>query len=192
MPSTTKRSVVGTLLAAMMFLAACATPQAGPATEASAGSDEQPATEVHMEDDDHADDEHMNGEDDHEDGDEHAEEDEHMHYDVPEEYEGMTNPFEGDPEAIAAGAELFATNCATCHGETGQGDGPAAAGLDPQPAALGDAEMMSNMTDAYIFWRITEGGIEEPFKSAMPAWGPSFSTDQIWQLVSFLRTLPTE
>jgi mono/diheme cytochrome c family protein len=48
--------------------------------------------------------------------------------------------------------------------------------------------MMADMSDAYIFWRITEGGVEAPFNSAMPAWGDAYSTDQIWQLVSFLRT----
>ena len=136
----------------------------------------------------HMDDEEEHMDDDHAEGD-HAEGEQHMHMEVPEEYEGMTNPLAGDPEAVAAGAELFATNCATCHGETGNGDGPAAAALDPKPATLADPDMMAEMTDAYIFWRITEGGVDEPFNSAMPAWGSTFTTDQIWQLVSFLRTL---
>lgn len=34
------------------------------------------------------------------------------------------------------GAEDFATFCAACHGSAGRGDGPAAAGLDRQPADL--------------------------------------------------------
>ena len=35
-----------------------------------------------------------------------------------------------------SGAEDFATFCAACHGVSGRGDGPAAAGLDRRPADL--------------------------------------------------------
>lgn len=38
-----------------------------------------------------------------------------------------------NPELIAKGKELFNTNCASCHGETGQGNGPAGAALNPPP-----------------------------------------------------------
>jgi mono/diheme cytochrome c family protein len=72
------------------------------------------------------------------------------------------------------------------------GDGAAAEGLDPKPAALSDADMLAELTDGYLFWRITEGGTMEPFNSAMPPWGAAFTEDQIWQLVSFIRTLPEE
>jgi mono/diheme cytochrome c family protein len=37
------------------------------------------------------------------------------------------------PELIAKGKALFATNCASCHGPDGYGDGPAAAALNPKP-----------------------------------------------------------
>lgn len=199
MQGRTKWIFVGLILSALLLLAACSNNQAVSTTETGDSANQQSATDEHMDDaddhmdEDHPDDEHSDdgdhADDDHANGDEHDDAGEHEHLDVPEDYEGMTNPYEGDADAIAAGAELFATNCATCHGETGEGDGPAAAGLDPKPATLSDPDMMANMTDAYIFWRITEGGVEEPFNSAMPAWGPSFTTDQIWQLVSFLRTL---
>ena len=33
---------------------------------------------------------------------------------------------------------MFAANCATCHGDAGRGDGPAATGLEPPPADLTD------------------------------------------------------
>lgn len=146
----------------------------------------------HTEGDEHEEDEHLEGEE-HEEGNEHDaaehEEDEHAHADLPHEYEGFENPFGDDNEAIAVGGELFATNCATCHGESGEGDGPAAVGLDPQPATLADSAMMEDLSEAYIFWRITEGGTMEPFNSAMPPWGDSLTEDQRWQLVSFVRSL---
>src|SRR5512145_36836 len=37
------------------------------------------------------------------------------------------------PELIAKGKNLFAVNCASCHGVGGGGDGPAAAALNPKP-----------------------------------------------------------
>lgn len=38
-----------------------------------------------------------------------------------------------------SGQAVFAANCATCHGEDGRGDGPAATGLEPPPADMTDA-----------------------------------------------------
>jgi high-affinity iron transporter len=37
-----------------------------------------------------------------------------------------------------SGQAVFAANCATCHGDAGRGDGPAAVGLEPPPADLTD------------------------------------------------------
>ncbi len=131
--------------------------------------------------------EHAAGE--HDEGGESGEGSEHEHVAIPEGFEGMTNPFAGDASAAAAGAETYSTYCASCHGPEGKGDGPAAAALDPAPPDFSDAQVMSTMDDAYIFWRISEGGAMEPFNSSMPAWGDSLSDEQIWQLVSYLREL---
>ncbi len=123
-------------------------------------------------------------------GSEHLEEDEHAegdHMDTPAEYVDLTNPYAADHEAAEAGALLYEANCATCHGVEGGGDGPAAAGLDPQPASLADAHMMEDMSDGALFWRVSEGGAFDPFNSAMPAWKGALSEDEIWQVISFLR-----
>lgn len=42
----------------------------------------------------------------------------------------------GAATASASGAQVFQTYCVTCHGAAGKGDGPAAAGLNPKPAAF--------------------------------------------------------
>lgn len=41
---------------------------------------------------------------------------------------------------VALGTQVFEANCATCHGPSGGGDGPAGAGLQPPPATFADAE----------------------------------------------------
>ena len=45
------------------------------------------------------------------------------------------------------------------------------------------------LADDYLYWRISEGGAFEPFISLMPAWGTLLSEQEMWQLVSYLRTL---
>lgn len=105
----------------------------------------------------------------------------------PDPYAGMTNPIEGDTAAIEAGQTIFQNNCGSCHGQTGEGDGPAASALDPAPQNL--AENQSGLSDSYIFWRINEGGTMAPFNSTMPAWDGVLSDDQIWNVVAYIRTL---
>lgn len=100
---------------------------------------------------------------------------------VPPEYSGLTNPL--DVDAAEAGAKVFATNCASCHGETGHGDGPVAASLTPRPANL--ANLQATSSDDYLFWRISTGRSG----TAMVGWKGILADEQIWQLVTFLRTL---
>ena len=106
---------------------------------------------------------------------------------VPAEYAGKTNPFANQADAATAGGVLYAERCASCHGATGLGDGPAAAALDPKPADL--AAVAGDMADDFFFWRIMEGGAMEPFNSSMPAQKGILTDDQVWQLVTFVRTL---
>lgn len=124
-------------------------------------------------------------------GDEHhaGEEIDHEHAEAPAEFDGLTNPLAGDAAAVTAGQVIYETNCATCHGQTGHGDGPAAESLDPKPASLANAAMMNEMTDGYLFWRVSKGGQMDPFNSAMPAWGKTLTDKQIWQAISYVRTL---
>lgn len=100
---------------------------------------------------------------------------------VPAEYAGKTNPF--GPEAADEGAQIFRTNCETCHGPQGHGDGPAGASLDPRPQDLSELQKIAG--DDYLFWRIHDG---KPGTS-MVAWRGILSEEQIWQVVSFIRTL---
>jgi Cu/Ag efflux protein CusF len=78
-----------------------------------------------------------------------------------------------------------------CHGSDGKGTGIAAKGLPHPPADLthhfhrapGDG-------DAYLFWRVSEGGQVEPFKSsqsAMPAFKTVLSEDQRWDVLAYVH-----
>ncbi len=133
----------------------------------------------------------------HSDGDEHAaaategehNDTEHEHETLPDEYASKTNPFaSGDANALAAGEQVYTATCASCHGAEGKGDGPAAAALDPHPADFTNAEIMNGMSDNYLFWRISEGGMMAPFNSSMPAWKQALTEEQRWQAILYLRT----
>jgi mono/diheme cytochrome c family protein len=100
---------------------------------------------------------------------------------VPAEFAGKTNPF--GSEAAEEGAEIFRTNCETCHGPQGHGDGPAGGSLDPKPQDLSQLQKIAG--DDYLFWRIHDG---KPGTS-MVAWKGILDEEQIWQVVSFIRTL---
>ncbi len=100
---------------------------------------------------------------------------------VPSGYSGKTNPL--GAEAATTGAEIFKNYCTACHGPQGHGDGPAGASLDPAPRNL--PELSATATDDYLFWRISTG---KP-GTAMSAWKGILSDEQIWQVVTFIRTL---
>ena len=100
---------------------------------------------------------------------------------VPTEYAGLTNPLGAD--AASEGAQVFKTNCEMCHGPQGHGDGPAGQALDPKPRNLG--ELQPQVGDDFLFWRIHEG---KPGTS-MVAWKGILTDEQIWQIISFIRTL---
>ena len=55
---------------------------------------------------------------------------------IPSAYTGLRDPLPADPRVISEGKTLFLANCASCHGNQGEGDGPAAAGMSPPPANL--------------------------------------------------------
>lgn len=80
---------------------------------------------------------------------------------------------------IEAGAELFIGNCASCHGEGGEGvDAP----------ALNDKRFLSDTADNRIFSVISSGVPS----SEMPAWnqrfGGPFTDEQVRQITAFIRS----
>ena len=100
---------------------------------------------------------------------------------VPTEFAGATNPF--GVEAAAEGGKIFNANCELCHGPQGYGDGIAGQSLEPRPRNL--ANLQAAVGDDFLFWRIHQG---KP-GTAMVAWNGILTEEQIWQLVSFIRTL---
>lgn len=72
----------------------------------------------------------------------------------------------GDPRAEAQ--EVFQTRCVTCHGDRGEGNGPASAGLNPPPRNYTDPQWQASVTDEYIEQIIVQGGAAVGRSAAMP------------------------
>ncbi len=118
----------------------------------------------------------------------------HVHAAVPAEYASMKAPSTiwTDPVVLTRGRGIYAAKCAACHGDQGAGDGPAAAGLPLKPPSLRDTAMVAEMTDAYWFWRVSEGGRAEPYASkhsTMPAYKEDLSADDRWAVIAYQHSL---
>jgi mono/diheme cytochrome c family protein len=93
------------------------------------------------------------------------------------------------PPDAANGKTLYVTNCASCHGPTGAGDGPAGAGLVPKPAHHNDGGYMNALSNDHIF-AVIKGGGPAVGKSAMMApWGGVLNDQQIWDVIAYVRSL---
>ena len=82
----------------------------------------------------------------------------------------------GDPETGQADYQIF---CASCHGPTGDGDGPAAQGLEPKPARHSDGTYMNLFSHDDLFKVIKFGGQSVGKSPLMVAWGGALSDQQI-------------
>jgi cytochrome c oxidase cbb3-type subunit 2/cytochrome c oxidase cbb3-type subunit I/II len=83
--------------------------------------------------------------------------------------------------ALNEGKSLFAANCASCHGDRGAGNGPAAGALAPPPTNF----HLKKPTQDRV-WEVLENGVPG---TAMPPWRSQLSADQRRALVEFVPSL---
>jgi len=94
-------------------------------------------------------------------------------------------------------ATLFDKNCAACHGETGNGQGPGAMVLAGQmgqneiaqsPTAFADPQTMLGGSNDIYYAKIRRGGMG----TGMPSFGVVFNPEETWALVDYLWTFVFE
>jgi mono/diheme cytochrome c family protein len=88
------------------------------------------------------------------------------------------------PPMIKAGAEHYAALCVGCHLAPGLPKSDLRTGLYPHPPNLAQEEIQESRR---AFW-IIKHGIK---MSAMPAWGKTLGDDAIWDVVAFVRKMPS-
>jgi mono/diheme cytochrome c family protein len=97
------------------------------------------------------------------------------------------------PESLVRAKELYARDCAACHGETGKGDGvagkdlPGMAKMDATmpagPADFTDPGQMLSASDALLQGKLLRGGMG----TGMPEFGSLYTDEELWAMVAYLR-----
>jgi mono/diheme cytochrome c family protein len=112
---------------------------------------------------------------------------------APPEARALANALSAtNPEHVKKGRSLFAKHCVTCHGDRGQGDGPAArlharrSGYAPRD--LSRTDVQARLTDGEIFWKIRNGWRPKG-RVVMPGLGDDISDEDRWRLVIYVRSL---
>ena len=90
-----------------------------------------------------------------------------------------------DQQRIKAGLRSYHTMCTICHSAPGRKSSPVRKGLNPKPPRL-YSQQVQQRSNAELYW-IIEHGIR---MTGMPAFGPTHSSEKIWNLVAFVRQLP--
>jgi len=95
---------------------------------------------------------------------------------VPAKEHEKTNPFRDQADAVAAGQRVYKDHCSHCHGDNQQGNKK-----HPQ---LRSARVQREATEGDLHWLLVNGSMGH----GMPSWS-KLGDPQIWQLVSFLKSL---
>ncbi|MBI3933150.1 MAG: cytochrome c [Acidobacteria bacterium] len=105
---------------------------------------------------------------------------------TPREARQLRNPYTPTTATVESVREHWAEHCALCHGIDGSGNTPIGQSLYPKPTDL-KSPTVQGLSDGEIFYIISNG----VRFTGMPSWSGTDSAEEIWQLVSFIRKLPT-
>jgi mono/diheme cytochrome c family protein len=93
------------------------------------------------------------------------------------------NPTKSTEESVERGKSLFATQCAMCHGKSGDGKGDLAGVMHISPPDFTKPETLAKRTDGDLYAIIRMGS------ATMPSEASRLKEKQVWDLVNFLRTI---
>lgn len=85
------------------------------------------------------------------------------------------------PELLAKGKASYATNCATCHGDAGDGMGPAGQYMNPKPRNFAKDKFKKGTKPQQVFTSISQGLPN----TSMTGYG-HLSEDERWGLAYYV------
>jgi len=91
------------------------------------------------------------------------------------------------PPSARVGRAVYLDNCAPCHGDTGNGDGPSAADLNAEVAIFADPATVWEQQPAELFFTTKYGRMQ----AMMPPWAQSLDDETIWNTVAYAWSLHT-
>jgi mono/diheme cytochrome c family protein len=95
---------------------------------------------------------------------------------VPASDHQRTNPYQAQPDAIAAGRNIFEEHCSKCHGENAEGR--------KKRPSLRSQRVQQQATEGDLHWLLVNGSM----KKGMPSWA-KLPDPQLWQLIAYLKSL---
>ena len=85
---------------------------------------------------------------------------------------------------VSQGEALYQQKCVTCHGQSGNGDGPDASKLSTSPKIFTDQAFMAQSSSASLYQAISAGITPD-----MPAYTGTLNDNERWALTAYLRSL---
>ena len=89
------------------------------------------------------------------------------------------------PLDLAQGRAIFTQSCASCHGTSGLGDGPAGLKLTPHPPAIGTTALMNGVSPS-LMYRVMSVGISG---TPMVGFSSVLTSAQRWNVVAYINSL---
>ena len=107
---------------------------------------------------------------------------------TPSTYKGLKNPVSATEENFVAAREHYADHCASCHANDGSGNTEMGRNLYPKSPDM-RLPRTQQLSDGELFYLIENGVM----LTGMPGWstGTPEGEKSSWQLVHFIRRLPT-
>jgi sulfur oxidation c-type cytochrome SoxX len=95
------------------------------------------------------------------------------------------NPVASSAESVSRGEQVFELRCIGCHGRKGDGKGPNSLDILPHPRNFRNHWFVESVPDRRLFESI-EYGVQG---TAMPSWIDMLSTNEVGDVVNFIRSL---
>lgn len=103
-------------------------------------------------------------------------------FSVPADIAAKANPVHPTAAGLAQATKMYGWDCAMCHGKNGGGNGDMAAQLKTKLKDYRDPTALKGMTDGQLFYIIQKG------KGEMPSEGDRAKAEEIWNMVSLVRS----
>lgn len=101
---------------------------------------------------------------------------------IPVEAAKQQNPVKSSPESLARAKKWWTMDCEMCHGKAGDGKGDTAKDMKLNMVDFTNPNTLKSRTDGELFYIIKNG------HNDMPAEGPRVKTEEVWDLVNYIRT----
>lgn len=126
-----------------------------------------------------------------------------LHPSPPEEVWQVEVPpwvLEWRQEDVEKGRVIYENNCIYCHGKDLDGKGPSASAFQypTAPVSFKDPGTIATLQLPYVYWKVSRGGIQNQFNSAMPSWrvgiygeeetvhGGDLTSEEVWQVILYI------